>query len=67
MEDSQRRIQEFALGGVPSPPLTLKSRVPLKPARGSGQRCKPWPDLAGGRPPLNPALLWAGLDGAQVS
>jgi len=33
----QGRIQEFALGGRP---LSLTSRVPLKPARRSGVRCK---------------------------
>ena len=45
----QGRIQEFALGGrtqplrscpISSPPLPLKSRVPLKPASGLVERCK---------------------------
>jgi len=51
MSTDQRRIQEFALGG-PLPflstplstllflPLPLRSGVPLKPAGGSGERCK---------------------------
>ena len=67
MEDSQRRIQEFALGGVPSPlhsppfpppffpyfflpfapffspPLPIRSMIPLKPARVLGERCKRGP------------------------
>jgi len=51
MSTDQRRIQEFALGGLPpfpsTPlstllflPLPLRSGVPLKPASGSGERCK---------------------------
>jgi len=35
----QGQIQEFAIGAVPllSSPLSLRSRVPFKPAKGSGE------------------------------